>query len=105
MVSAQSAPAAVQWAQCENVNCQKWRRLPPGTVVDENAAWYCYMNPDPERNTCSADEAVGSKGVVTEVWGRQETAHKIGVLENAKVSHFHPRRNMTRITRLSSRRR
>ena len=27
------------WAQCDNPNCQKWRRLPPGTVIDENTPW------------------------------------------------------------------
>ena len=46
------------WAQCENPNCEKWRKLPPGTVVSENEPWYCYMNPDSERNTCSASEEV-----------------------------------------------
>jgi hypothetical protein len=25
------------WVQCDA--CQKWRRLPPGTVVDDEAAW------------------------------------------------------------------
>ena len=47
-----------QWVQCENPNCGKWRRIPPGSVIDENAPWYCYMNPDAERNTCSAAEEV-----------------------------------------------
>ncbi|KAL6774112.1 MOT13 [Auxenochlorella protothecoides x Auxenochlorella symbiontica] len=56
-LAAALAPVAEHWAQCENANCQKWRRLPPGTVVDENAPWYCYMNPDAQRNSCSADEA------------------------------------------------
>ncbi|KAL0028795.1 hypothetical protein WJX79_008323 [Trebouxia sp. C0005] len=42
------------WAQCDNPNCQKWRRLPPGTVIDENTPWYCYMNPDEENAACEA---------------------------------------------------
>lgn len=46
------------WVQCENPNCGKWRKLPLGTQVDENEAWYCYMNPDCARNTCSASEVV-----------------------------------------------
>jgi hypothetical protein len=25
------------WAQCDS--CQKWRRLPPGTVLDESQPW------------------------------------------------------------------
>jgi hypothetical protein len=52
-----------QWVQCENPNCEKWRRLPPGTAVDEDAAWYCYMNPDAEHNTCEAMEEVGEGGI------------------------------------------
>ena len=28
------------WAQCDNPNCQKWRRLPPGTLIDEDTPWY-----------------------------------------------------------------
>lgn len=56
-----AAAVAVQWAQCDNPNCQKWRRLPPGAgAPDEDAPWYCFMNPDPDYNTCSADEAVGT---------------------------------------------
>lgn len=46
------------WAQCENPNCQKWRKLPPSTIVNEDEPWYCYMNPDHDRNTCSASEVV-----------------------------------------------
>ena len=35
------APVVVEdsWAQCENEKCQKWRRLPPGTVVDDSQPW------------------------------------------------------------------
>ena len=47
-----------RWVQCENPNCEKWRRIPHDAVIDEDAPWYCYMNPDPERNTCSAAEEV-----------------------------------------------
>ena len=86
-----SAPAAKLqedvWAQCDNPNCQKWRRLPPRTVIDENTPWsvavmrksspprpicgippglltsflrsrYCYMNPDEEKAACEAPEEV-----------------------------------------------
>ena len=28
-----------QWAQCEHAGCGKWRKLPPGTVVDEGKPW------------------------------------------------------------------
>lgn len=45
-----------QWTQCENDNCQKWRKLPPGSILDEEAPWYCYMNSDPKHNRCSASE-------------------------------------------------
>ena len=27
------------WACCDNSRCSKWRRLPPGTVVDPNKPW------------------------------------------------------------------
>ena len=88
--SASAATVKVQedvWAQCDNPNCQKWRRLPPGTVIDENTPWsglrarvhccvsnsscslsclltstmrfrYCYMNPDEENAACEAPEEV-----------------------------------------------
>ena len=32
--------AADVWAQCDRDECQKWRRLPPGTVIDEESKWY-----------------------------------------------------------------
>lgn len=53
-------PVIVQenWAQCENPNCNKWRRLPPGHQVKEDEPWYCYLNPDAARATCSASEDV-----------------------------------------------
>lgn len=57
--SASAATAKAQedvWAQCDNPNCQKWRRLPPGTVIDEDTPWYCYMNPDEEKAACEAPE-------------------------------------------------
>lgn len=27
------------WAQCDNAGCQKWRKLPPGTVVKDDEPW------------------------------------------------------------------
>eukprot|EP00198_Chlamydomonas_reinhardtii_P003176 XP_001692512.1 predicted protein [Chlamydomonas reinhardtii] len=42
------------WAQCDG--CQKWRRLPPGTVLDESQPWYCKQNADPRYNSCEAPE-------------------------------------------------
>lgn len=27
------------WAQCDNAGCQKWRKLPPGTVIDDKEPW------------------------------------------------------------------
>ncbi|KAK9837720.1 hypothetical protein WJX74_003736 [Apatococcus lobatus] len=44
------------WACCDNQNCQKWRRLPPGTAVDPNIPWFCYMNPDEDMNSCDVPE-------------------------------------------------
>ena len=88
--NASTAAAKLQedvWAQCDNPNCQKWRRLPPRTIIDENTPWsvavmltssplrptygrppglltsnlrsrYCYMNPDEEKAACGAPEEV-----------------------------------------------
>jgi hypothetical protein len=28
------------WAQCDNAACKKWRRLLPGTKVDETRSWW-----------------------------------------------------------------
>ena len=34
------APASVfVWAQCDNAGCQKWRKLPPNTVVEDDVPW------------------------------------------------------------------
>ena len=33
-------PQVSQWAQCDNQGCAKWRRLPPGTAVDDSVPWY-----------------------------------------------------------------
>ena len=49
--------SAEVWAQCENPDCNKWRRLPPHTVLNENEAWYCRMNADPYFNSCDIPEA------------------------------------------------
>lgn len=53
-------PVIVQenWAQCENPNCNKWRKLPPGYQVKEDEPWYCYLNPDDHKAACSASEDV-----------------------------------------------
>uniref|UniRef100_A0A061QW72 CW-type domain-containing protein n=1 Tax=Tetraselmis sp. GSL018 TaxID=582737 RepID=A0A061QW72_9CHLO len=42
------------WAQCEL--CNKWRRLPPGSVVQEDEPWFCSMNMDRQRNRCEVPE-------------------------------------------------
>ena len=61
MAAPAPAPAyqvsAEVWAQCENPECNKWRRLPPHTVVNETEPWYCRMNPDPQHNACHIPEA------------------------------------------------
>lgn len=44
------------WVQCDNPDCRKWRRLAPGTELDEENPWYCKYNPDGKRNTCQAPE-------------------------------------------------
>ena len=56
-------PVIVQenWAQCENPNCNKWRKLPAGHKINEDEPWYCYLNPDDRKGTCSASEEVGGR--------------------------------------------
>ncbi|KAK9815889.1 hypothetical protein WJX72_011499 [[Myrmecia] bisecta] len=49
-------PKKAVWVWCQCDQCEKWRKLPPATTVDENAPWYCYMNPDERRNECSDSE-------------------------------------------------
>lgn len=44
------------WVQCDEPSCSKWRRLPPGTVVNNQTRWYCYMNPDTRYNSCDLEE-------------------------------------------------
>jgi hypothetical protein len=51
---------AEQWAQCDNPNCQKWRKLPASTTLNDDEPWYCYLNPDHNKNTCSASEVVST---------------------------------------------
>ena len=34
-----AANAVFVWAQCDNAGCQKWRKLPPGTKIDEHNPW------------------------------------------------------------------
>lgn len=60
MRTKQSKPANFSgpvWVQCENVGCQKWRKLKdctdPSEVPEE---WMCSMNTDTEHSRCSAPE-------------------------------------------------
>jgi hypothetical protein len=59
-------PVIVQesWAQCENPNCNKWRKLPPGYEVKEDEPWYCYQNPDDRKAACSASEEVNQASLL-----------------------------------------
>ena len=45
------------WVQCENIGCQKWRKLKscqdPSQVSED---WMCSMNDDSQHNSCSAPE-------------------------------------------------
>ena len=39
-----AASAVAVWAQCDNAGCQKWRKLPPGSKIDEDNPW-CAAGP------------------------------------------------------------
>ena len=43
------------WVQCDK--CQKWRVLPSNAEpINEDAAWYCSLNPDSQFNSCDIEE-------------------------------------------------
>ncbi|KAL4222495.1 AT-rich interactive domain-containing protein 1B [Mactra antiquata] len=44
------------WVQCDKPECQKWRRIPADESKILDDVWYCDMNSDIKRNTCSAPE-------------------------------------------------
>ena len=38
--SGTAAPASVfVWAQCDNAGCQKWRKLPPASIIEDDVPW------------------------------------------------------------------
>ncbi|GBG65906.1 hypothetical protein CBR_g54197 [Chara braunii] len=51
------------WVQCDA--CAKWRRLPRWADRPSDAAWFCSMNPDRERQTCEAQEEKCIEGELT----------------------------------------
>lgn len=52
------------WVQCDG--CRKWRRLSDETDLDSTTAWFCSMNADAARKTCTApEESWDSKGKIT----------------------------------------
>ncbi|XP_021376338.1 uncharacterized protein LOC110465085 isoform X2 [Mizuhopecten yessoensis] len=45
------------WVQCDNIDCQKWRRLPVKECEGlSQKEWYCYIGTDPRYNSCEAPE-------------------------------------------------
>ena len=63
-------PEMCNWAQCDR--CEKWRRLPAGPEYEETALpekWFCYMNPNTQRNSCEKPEERMARN---EVWGADE---------------------------------
>ena len=45
------------WVQCDNPDCQKWRKIPLSSANNlEDNPWYCSMNPDPRARSCQAPE-------------------------------------------------
>ena len=58
----------VEWVQCENASCNKWRKLPPHMSMSDlpDSAWYCSMNSwDPARASCDAPEETADAAEVT----------------------------------------
>jgi len=60
----QGVKKIVQWVQCEQKSCKKWRKLPGHvdmSLLPEK--WFCEMNEwDPERASCEAVEESDSEG-------------------------------------------
>ncbi|XP_033762626.1 uncharacterized protein LOC117344085 [Pecten maximus] len=45
------------WVQCDDIDCQKWRRLPVSECEDlGQKQWYCHMGTDPKYNSCGVPE-------------------------------------------------
>merc|ERR1712004_584518 len=40
------------WVQCEHSACNKWRRVPPNSIKNPDAPWFCDMNVLKEYNSC-----------------------------------------------------
>ncbi|XP_065060700.1 zinc finger CW-type PWWP domain protein 1-like [Rhopilema esculentum] len=53
-----------QWVQCDNPECQKWRRIDYVIDIDEveNEKWVCEMNKDEKKSACEASqETIGTE--------------------------------------------
>jgi hypothetical protein len=49
-----SSSSLVSWVQCNR--CDKWRIVDSTNMMDEEAAWFCEMNPNPLYDSCSKPE-------------------------------------------------
>ena len=68
------------WVQCDNVDCQKWRKLPFGTSLgDTDADWFCHMNPDPRYNSCDIPEHKEEEATV-----KQHSQYKVDPVKQAQ---------------------
>ena len=48
--------ALVSWVQCNR--CDKWRIVDNASMLDEDAAWFCEMNPNSLYDSCAKPEEV-----------------------------------------------
>ncbi|KAH8512540.1 hypothetical protein Peur_056547 [Populus x canadensis] len=72
------------WVQCDA--CRKWRKL-TSSVADTDAAWFCSMNTNPERQSCrDAEEAWDDSCSLTHVPGFHTKGTSGG--EEQNVSFF-----------------
>ena len=61
------------WVQCDDPACLKWRKLPFGSALGDDAAdWFCHMNPDERYNSCEIGEEKEE-----EATSRQNTQFKV----------------------------
>lgn len=90
-VQPQYQVSAEVWAQCENPDCNKWRRLPPNTVLNENEPWYCRMNVDPNFNSCDIPEAsYNEEGVMIDLESKKAKELNLHNILQQQQQQQHP---------------
>lgn len=80
----------VSWVQCNR--CDKWRIVDNAGMLDEDAAWFCEMNPNALYDSCAKPEEV-----VDEVMSpkRYISSHKVAYVPQEVIPPPVPKRQKT----------